>query len=202
MERRLAHAGILSIEDYCSRKPRDAGDRWGSVNGDRLWYLLHGFDLPEKASRKRSIGHSHVLSPAKRGPEPARLTARRLLLKAAARLRRGGYTSRQLVLHARFEASKKRWRTAMRLPRTADSFAILAVLDRLWPRLVADAKAEEGPFRLRMIASRSRSSSLPLASSPRSSPRSIPRIRSHAKRGRSACRGRWTGSTRASGATR
>ncbi|RYD61486.1 MAG: type VI secretion protein ImpB, partial [Sphingomonadales bacterium] len=98
MERRLAQDGILDIRQYCERRPRDAGHAWGGVNGDRLWYQLHGVDLPEKPTQSRTIGHSHVLSPNKRGPEATRLTARRLALKTASRLRRKGYRSRLLVL--------------------------------------------------------------------------------------------------------
>lgn len=151
MDRRLAREGILDIEGYCARKPRGAGDAWGSVNGDRLWYLLHGFDLPEKPSQRRSIGHSHVLSPQRRGVEPARQTARRLTLKAASRLRRSGYATRSLVLHGRFEASKQRWRSALRIPRTQDSFSILKALDVLWARIVMDGAREKGAFALRMV---------------------------------------------------
>ncbi len=151
MERRLAREGIVDIEGYCARKARAAGTAWGSIDGDRLWYLLHGFDLPEKPSQRRSIGHSHVLSPRARAHEPARLTARRLTLKAASRLRRQGFATRCLVLHARLEVSKARWRAALRIPRTQDSFAVLAALDVLWSRLAAHAGAEPGGFRLRMV---------------------------------------------------
>jgi len=151
MEKRLARGGILDIESYCARKPRGAGDAWGSICGDRLWYLLHGFDLPERPTQRRSIGHSHVLSPRSRAAEPARQTARRLALKAASRLRRSGYSARSLVLHGRFEASKQLWRSAMRLPRTQDSFAVLKTLDSLWRRLLAAPEAQDGPFALRMV---------------------------------------------------
>lgn len=151
MERRLARDGILDIEGYCARKPRSAGDAWGSMCGDRLWYQLHGFDLPERPTQRRSIGHSHVLSPRSRAPEPARQTARRLALKAASRLRRGGYSARTLVLHGRFEESKARWRQAARLPRTQDSFAVLRSLDRLWAGLVAAEAAAGRRFALRMV---------------------------------------------------
>ncbi len=65
---------------------------------------------PRKPTQSRTIGHSHVLSPRKRGLEPTRLTARRLALKAASRLRRKGYRSRLLVLHGKFEDDKSNWR--------------------------------------------------------------------------------------------
>ncbi|MDB5703571.1 MAG: type secretion protein ImpB [Sphingomonas bacterium] len=151
MERRLAQDGINDIRQLCERRPRDAGTAWGGTNGDRLWYLLHGVDLPEKATQSRTIGHSHVLSPGKRGVEPVRLTARRLALKAASRLRRKSYRSRLLILHARFEDDKSVWRASIKLPATQDSFAVLAGLEALYPRLVAVGRKRPGDFQIRMI---------------------------------------------------
>jgi len=151
MERRLARDGVLDIRQLCERRPRDAGTAWGGTNGDRLWYLLHGVDLPERATQSRSIGHSHVLSPRSRGLEATRLTARRLALKAASRLRRKGYRARLLVLHGKFEDDKSNWRAAIKLPSTQDSFAILHALDALFPRLADAGRARTGGFRLRMV---------------------------------------------------
>jgi DNA polymerase-4 len=151
MKRRLAVAGVNDIRQLCARRPRDAGSAWGGTNGDRLWYLLHGVDLPEKATQSRTIGHSHVLSPLKRGLEPSRLTARRLALKAASRLRRKGYLARLLVLHGKFEDDKSNWRTSIRLGATQDSFAILAALDAIFSRLAEAGRHRTGGFRLRMI---------------------------------------------------
>lgn len=151
MEKRLAQQGILDIGQLCERRPRDAGSAWGGVNGDRLWYLLHGFDLPEKPTQSRTIGHSHVLSPRKRGYEPVRFTARRLALKAASRLRRKGYVSRLLVLHARFEDDKSVWRTSIKLPSTQDSFTVLAALDSIFPRLHEAGRVRPCGFQIRMI---------------------------------------------------
>ncbi|MBS0478584.1 MAG: type VI secretion protein ImpB [Proteobacteria bacterium] len=151
MERRLARGGINDIRDLCERRPRDAGNAWGGVNGDRLWYLLHGVDLPDKPTRTRSIGHSHVLSPSKRGLELARLTARRLALKAASRLRRKGYVSRLLVLHVRFEADKTVWRCSRKLEATQDSFKVLAALESLFSRLAEEGKNRHGSLRVRMV---------------------------------------------------
>ncbi|MDF2386132.1 hypothetical protein JMG10_31990 [Nostoc ellipsosporum NOK] len=151
MEKRLAQDGILDIRQYCERRPRDAGNAWGGVNGDRLWYLLHGVELPDKPTQSRTIGHSHVLSPQKRGLEPTRLTARRLALKAASRLRRKGYRARLLVLHGKFEDDKSGWRASIRLPDTQDSFVILHALDQLFPRLAEAGRGRPGGFRLRMV---------------------------------------------------
>ncbi|WP_315763029.1 type VI secretion protein ImpB [Sphingomonas sp. Y38-1Y] len=151
MERRLAVDGINDIADLCARRPRDAGTAWGGTDGDRLWYLLHGVDLPSKPTQSRTIGHSHVLSPARRGLEPTRLTARRLALKAASRLRRKGYRARLLILHGKFEDDKSSWRASVKLPVTQDSFVILHALDGLFPRLAAAGRLRPGGFRLRMV---------------------------------------------------
>ncbi len=148
MKARLAKAGVNDIEQLCARQPRNAGSAWGGTDGDRLWYLLHGIDLPEKRSEMRSVGHSHVLAPKARGSEAARLTTRRLALKAAARIRRKNVRARLLLLHARFEDGGAKWRGSIKLPATQDSFRIIAALDTLWPRLVA---ATPGALRLRMV---------------------------------------------------
>lgn len=151
MERRLARDGVNDIRQYCDRRPRDAGHAWGGVNGDRLWYALHGVDLDDKPTQSRTIGHSHVLSPGKRHYDAVRLTARRLALKAASRLRRKSYRSRLVVLHAKFEDDKSNWRVSAKLPVTEDSFVILARLESLFPKLLAAGRARPGGFRMRMV---------------------------------------------------
>ena len=148
MKSRLARGGVNDIEQLCDRMPRAAGSVWGGLDGDRLWYLLHGVDLPEKPTQMRSIGHSHVLAPKSRGSEAARLTARRLALKAAARLRRKNVQARLLMLHVRFEDGRGKWKASVPLPATQDSFRIIAALDALWPQLVATAPKG---FQLRQV---------------------------------------------------
>ncbi len=151
MEARLARDGVNDIAQLCARPPRGAGTAWGGTDGDRLWYLLHGYELPEKATQERTVGHSHVLAPRNRGQESARLVLRRLALKAASRLRAKGATARLLVLHVRFDDDRAKWKASLKLPATQDSFRILTAIDELWPRLVAVASARPGGFRLRMV---------------------------------------------------
>ena len=151
MARRLAAAGVNDIAQLCARTPRESGGAWGGRDGDRLWYLLHGVELPEKATQERSIGHSHVLAPRNRGAEAARLVARRLVLKAGSRLRAKDVSARLLVLHARFEDDRSKWNASFKMPATQDSFRLLKAIDELWPRLVAAASARPGGFRLRLV---------------------------------------------------
>lgn len=131
---RLNARGIHTMADLMAQDPRSATSAWGSVVGARLWHALQGDDLPERPRQSRSIGHSHVLAPKARDLETARLTARRLLMKAASRLRRAECLARHLTLYARFE-SRQRWHTTARIAATDDSFPLLEALATLWPRL-------------------------------------------------------------------
>jgi len=139
---RMAKHGIDSIEALCAHAPAEAGTATGAVTGDRLWWRLHGHDFADAPAKSKSIGHSHVLAPDHRDLETVRLTARRLLLKAASRLRRGAYRTTRLVLHARLEHSGD-WRHEVRLPATDDSFVLVSALAQLWPTL-AQMLADRG----------------------------------------------------------
>jgi len=155
MKARLAKGGVNDIEQLCARRPLEAGKAWGGRDGDRLWYALHGVEVPDTPTLERTIGHSHVLAPKNRGAESARLVARRLVLKAASRLRAKDMTAALLTLHVRFEPDahgvRGKWNTSVKLPATQDSFRIVKELDRLWPQLVAVGSARLGGFRLRMV---------------------------------------------------
>lgn len=141
MARRLAAHGIHDMAGLLAAGPDGAASAWGSVVGSRMWHALNGADLPEAPRQSRSIGHSHVLAPALRTPPIVRETARRLLLKAATRLRRGGHVAREITLVARFE-SRAGWSARERIAPTDDSFPLLRALDRLWPHLVAQLDHE------------------------------------------------------------
>ena len=88
VEARLNRAGINSFDELWNIQPKQARALWGSVQGERFWYALHGFDTDESAPQKKSmIGHSRVLSREHEAPDKARIVARALLIKAASRLR-------------------------------------------------------------------------------------------------------------------
>lgn len=131
MEERLKAAGILSVETLLTLSPQHMRSLWKSVWGERLWYLLRGWDLPEEETRRSTIGHSHVLAPEMRPPEPAYQIARRLALKAASRLRRLDYGTKAVTLGIRFEKGEKIW-VESRCPEMQDSFSLLKVLKQQW----------------------------------------------------------------------
>jgi DNA polymerase-4 len=144
MERRLVRAGITSMEKFWNTSPKQARKIWGSVQGERMWYWLHGYDFEPPESGNVMIGHSRVLDPALRRADKARLMARRLLVKATYRLRRKGYYARALSLGARSTAGY-RWGGEVRLPPAHDPFTFLKHLDDLWLQMMADFSPGPAP---------------------------------------------------------
>jgi len=135
MERRLRHQGVMSVADIMVLDRRRMRHVWGNIWGERMWYLLRGYDLPEPETQRRSIGHSHVLGPALRPPHEAINVARRLTLKAAARLRRMGYTATFFGFSARLEDGR-RVRGEMRCRPAQDSLTFLSLMLHIWNRVV------------------------------------------------------------------
>lgn len=136
MERRLWLKGVCTMADLMTLDRRRMRHLWGSIWGERMWYLLRGHDLPEIATQRRSIGHSHVLGPALRPPNEAINVARRLTMKAAARLRRMGYTARLFGFSVRLEDGR-RLRGEMRCRPTQDSPTFLTMLLSIWNQMIA-----------------------------------------------------------------
>jgi DNA polymerase-4 len=143
MLRRLAVKGIWTIEDFCALGPRRAGAIWGNRGGDRLWFELHGIEMPPVQTRTSSLGHSHVLAPENRVTAKAFTVLRRLTLKAAARLRRKGYCCAMVAIMVRMESGGK-WKGALPCLQTQDSFALLDHVDRLWQTMLAETGARGG----------------------------------------------------------
>jgi len=140
MEPRLRAAGILTIEDVWNATSEELRHIWGGVGGDRFWHELHGEDLGHFATQSRSIGHSHVLAPEFRRPPEAHIVARRLLSKAASRLRREGYLTGAVSLSIRTE-ERTRGDSDLRLPmRVSDTFTLMQALDELWPDAMAQVR--------------------------------------------------------------
>jgi DNA polymerase-4 len=102
-----------------------------------MWHLLRGENLAEEETHRRSVGHSHVMAPELREPESARFVARRLMLKAASRLRRMEYYASAISLSMRLENSNK-LEGGLRCYRAQDSMAFLQLLDKLWDTLVLE----------------------------------------------------------------
>jgi DNA polymerase IV len=131
IERRVRKAGIADLSSLFALNPHQMREIWGSVWGEKLWYLLRGMELPEEITARRSIGHSHVMAPELRDPIKAKDVARRLTLKAASRLRRMEYYAGAMSFSARLE-NDMRVHAERRCYRAQDNKTFLDLLSGLW----------------------------------------------------------------------
>tara|TARA_B100000686_G_scaffold301628_1_gene337074 strand:+ start:402 stop:1667 length:1266 start_codon:yes stop_codon:yes gene_type:complete len=139
MERRLNYGGIYTIEDLWNVAPKHARRIWGGVGGERFWYKLHGYNVPDVETQKSVVGHSRMLDPKLRPPEEAHRVLRHLTHKAATRLRRYEFYTRRLGISVKTVDGHK-WARDTDFPATQDSFRLLEVIDRLWPMMMRDLK--------------------------------------------------------------
>lgn len=137
MEHRLNRAGIHTVEQFWNVPPRHARLIWGGIGGERFWYRLHGYEIPDAATHKSVIGHSRVLDPDHRHPDRAFNITHQLMLKAAARLRKSGYFARRLQLSCKTPA-RHYWTAERSFSPTQDSFMFLRSLRILWDAMLGD----------------------------------------------------------------
>lgn len=150
MERRLNRAGIYDLRALMGLPPKHLRAVWGSLWGERMWYYLRGYDLPDPETDRRSVGHSHVLAPEIRPPEQAHIIARRLTMKAAARLRRSGFYAERFSLSVRIEDGPHLSFEAACVP-SRDSFAILKLLETLWQMALRESEKSGRGRRIKKI---------------------------------------------------
>ena len=135
MEYRLQRSGILSIEELYKISPKHMRKLWGSVQGERFWYMLRGVEIPIDTSQRRTIGHSHVLEPKFRQVDLAQQVMSRLLLKAASRLRRLQYYANNLSISFRTENGLKMQGTK-KFYRACDNITLLNEGTKIWNDLI------------------------------------------------------------------
>lgn len=137
MMERLDRARIKTVEALWHTSPKQCRAIWKSVQGERFWYWLHGYDVPYHATSPSMIGHSRMLDPNLRGAEKTRQMARRLLFKACYRLRRKELFARHLVLKLRL-VDGRYWFGHRDFPSSQNPFAIMKHLESLWDQMVAE----------------------------------------------------------------
>lgn len=135
---RLNGAGIFTAEQMCSATRKELAAAFGSIVGERWWFLLRGYEVGDDPRSRKSMGHSHVLPPKDRTDDGCRDVLLRLLHKAAARLRSEKLFASGMVVHV--EAFKKSWTIRVSLPPTQDSVTMTEYLLRAW-----EGRDFEGP---------------------------------------------------------
>lgn len=130
MEQRLHAAGIQTAEQLCVATREHLRAAWGSIEGERYWLQLRGFDVPERVTTRGSIGHSHVLGPELRSFEGARAVLFKLLAKATMRLRHEGYLAGGLAIRIRFLGADARFERNLQFAPIDDTPTLLGLLGR------------------------------------------------------------------------
>ncbi len=139
MEQRLHDAGISTAEQLCSASRDQLRHAWGSVEGERFWMLLRGFEVPQRKTERGSIGHSHVLGPELRSYAGARSVLFKLLAKAAMRLRKDGFTASGLAIRIRFVGLENRFERDLRFAALDDTPNLLHLLGEQLAQLETQA---------------------------------------------------------------
>lgn len=141
MEVRLHRAGVFDMPTLMGLNPDRMRRIWGSVWGEKMWYLLRGADLPEQETNRSTIGHSHVMAPELRHPDQAIHVARRLTMKAASRLRRLDYYASAFSFSACIE-SGLRYQMEARCYRAQDSKTFLHLLNLIWTHMLTEIRGQ------------------------------------------------------------
>lgn len=133
---RLAKCGITDFMGLWNLSPKQARAIWRSVQGERFWYGLHGYEVDEPETKKSTLGHSRVLTGGFDVPDKARIVARALLLKAASRLRHHELYASRLSLGVKIRPDGRWEGSAAGVP-SQDSYRFLHDLDALWERFLS-----------------------------------------------------------------
>ena len=153
MERRLQVANIHSVNHLYSLTKENLRMLWGSIEGERFWYGLHGYAIEPIATSRRMFGHSRILTPENRNPRNARNCARLLTVKAARRLRRSGFTASSFGLGVRFE-NKTKWYDEDHFAFASDDHTFLNALTTLWKSAMQnhDSDKNKYPHRIKQVS--------------------------------------------------
>ncbi|WP_306250135.1 hypothetical protein [Parvularcula sp. IMCC14364] len=135
--KRLERAGVTDFMGVWNLQPKQARRIWGSVQGERFWYSLHGHEVYEDdAPQKSMIGHSRVLGGEHETAAGARIVVTALLMKAASRLRHYDRFAGALTVNIRMRAGRHgpggRWGGTRRFALSQDTYGFLDAVDDLW----------------------------------------------------------------------
>lgn len=138
MEKRFYRYGITTTKQLLDLKESALAVVWGSrVHAERWWNLLRGEEVAEAPTRRRTVGHSHVLPPDQRTPDGSRGVMVRLIHKACARLRSIGYWAGAMAVGVRY-ADGVKWHTARKLPHCQDTLQWLLAFGEMWDERPTD----------------------------------------------------------------
>lgn len=147
MEQRLLKQGIQTVEQLCRLDMDQMTHLWGSVLGTRFWLKLRGSDFEEHENKNTSISHQHVLPPELRTRDQACAVGKKLLHKAAVRLRQARLFAGAMSIFVMFSKTQSKdddpsgywlhygrpvWEAHMRFPSCQDTMTLVNVFQDAW----------------------------------------------------------------------
>jgi len=130
---------ISTTQELCTENKASLAKKWGSVNGEKIWSLIRGVDLPLEAVKKSTIGHSQVLGPDSRMIAEARNVLLSLILRAASRLRSKALYTNSILLTVD-TASKEVINSRIRLVPSCDNHSLVHAIIPSWEEMVQKKK--------------------------------------------------------------
>jgi len=133
---RLIKNGISSVERLCSLDRPKLKAMWGSIWGEKVWYLIRGADLPLEETKNSTIGHSKVLAPEEQKIEQAKNILVALTQKAASRLRSRKLFTTSLLLTVDLKSGKS-YKESIKIELSNDNSTILKYVIKAWDKIFA-----------------------------------------------------------------
>jgi len=147
MQERLREHGITTMAQLYAATMAEFRGIWKSVRGEQMWRLLHGEDLDYFENKEgQSIGHGHVLPPARRNHPAALAVLHRLLQKAAMRLRHNDCCAGRLRVSVDY-TDDSHWSDDAQLTETQDTLVLTHALNALWKKR-PEKTARRTPLRI------------------------------------------------------
>ena len=133
MNENLRRWGVMDVRQLCGLGIPQLAQIWKSRLLATIWWAqLRGEDLPERATRRGSVGHSHVLAPEFRNPARSKEVLFRLVDKAATRLRSMKYWAGLITVQVQFVGDADDWIAAIRLSHCQDTLTLLQAASTVW----------------------------------------------------------------------
>ncbi len=131
MEKRLNAHGITTVAQLCAAPAHALHRAWGSIEGDRLHKKLRGEWILDPCSHGRgSISHSHVLAPSLRNSTGVESVLKKLLQKAAMRMRAEKLVAGRMQAKIKY-LDQPSWKDLSYCNATDDSHVLLLQLSEM-----------------------------------------------------------------------
>ncbi len=131
MEVRLNRAGIHNMADFWACSPKQARAIWRSVEGERVWWMLHGYPVDKAPTKRAMFGHSRQLSGAWTSIKRAEDCLRLLACQAGRRMRMDGFLATKLSLSIK-DQQKNRYTAELHSTPVRDDHSILRLTQQAY----------------------------------------------------------------------